>query len=172
MNALLSLEFSHSHVLTTRPEFRPLHYEHRGSMVHLHLWDTAGEERFRSVTRRYFRNSQIALLCYDITSQDTFDHVDDWAALVRDEAADARILLVGTKKDLETTIRVPLSLVAAKARECGYEFVETSSLTREGVAHLRALMAESAPAGVPAPVSALSIGADFAFHSWAPRRCC
>lgn len=67
----------------------------------LQIWDTAGQEHFRSVTRSYFRNAAGCLLVYDVTRRSTFLHLKDWLDDIRSQADDdISICLVGNKSDL------------------------------------------------------------------------
>ena len=73
----------------------------------LSLWDTAGQETYKSVTRSYFRGASGALLVFDITRRDTFIHVTDWLNDLRQIAEpEIVVVLVGNKTDL-----APASLV-------------------------------------------------------------
>ncbi|KAI1799267.1 ras-domain-containing protein [Daldinia bambusicola] len=66
----------------------------------LSLWDTAGQETYKSVTRSYFRGASGALLVFDITRRSTFDHVTDWLNDLRAIAdPDIVVILVGNKLD-------------------------------------------------------------------------
>ena len=69
--------------------------------IKLQVWDTAGQETYRAITRSYFRGATGALLVYDITRRETFEHVQDWLKELR-AAADPHIsiILVGNKCDL------------------------------------------------------------------------
>ncbi|KAI9807528.1 MAG: hypothetical protein M1825_005468 [Sarcosagium campestre] len=67
----------------------------------LSIWDTAGQETYKSVTRSYFRGASAALLVYDISRRPTFTHVTDWLADLRAIAEpDIVVILVGNKCDL------------------------------------------------------------------------
>ncbi|XXG97124.1 Ribulose bisphosphate carboxylase large chain [Hypoxylon texense] len=66
----------------------------------LSLWDTAGQETYKSVTRSYFRGASGALLVFDITRKATFSHVTDWLNDLRAIAdPDIVVILVGNKLD-------------------------------------------------------------------------
>ncbi|KAI0013317.1 GTP-binding protein rab2 [Xylariaceae sp. FL0662B] len=66
----------------------------------LSLWDTAGQETYKSVTRSYFRGASGALLVFDITRRATFQHVTDWLNDLRAIAEpDIVVILVGNKLD-------------------------------------------------------------------------
>ena len=68
------------------------------------IWDTAGEERFRTITKQYYKESQGLFLLYDITKKDTFDNLDKWIVSVIDSLGSDKskyiIFLLGNKLDL------------------------------------------------------------------------
>ena len=49
----------------------------------LQIWDTAGQESFRSITRSYYRGAAGALLVYDTTRRDSFEHLSPWLEVAR-----------------------------------------------------------------------------------------
>lgn len=68
----------------------------------IHIWDTAGEERFRTITKQYYKESQGLFLLYDLTKKDTFDNLDKWIVSVRESLGNDKyvIFLLGNKLDL------------------------------------------------------------------------
>lgn len=102
----------------------------------LSLWDTAGQETYKSVTRSYFRGASGALLVFDISRKSTFSHVTDWLNDLRQIAEpDIVVILVGNKADLAGERReVSAEEAAAWARQNGVlRYVETSAKTGEYV---------------------------------------
>lgn len=107
----------------------------------LSLWDTAGQETYKSVTRSYFRGASGALLVFDISRRPTFDHVTDWLNDLRQIAEpDIVVVLVGNKSDLaqdeegEGKREVTSAEAEEWARRNGVlEYVETSAKSGEGV---------------------------------------
>lgn len=74
----------------------------KASAVKLQIWDSAGQERFRSVTRSYYRGAAGALLVYDVTKRSTFESLPTWLADVRSLASDQlMVVVVGNKTDLD-----------------------------------------------------------------------
>ena len=72
------------------------------SNVKLQIWDTAGQESFRSITRSYYRGAICALLVYDVTRRETFQNLVRWMEEMLEHAYQRMtIVLVGNKKDLE-----------------------------------------------------------------------
>eukprot|EP01127_Copromyxa_protea_P011847 TRINITY_DN301_c0_g1_i1.p1 TRINITY_DN301_c0_g1~~TRINITY_DN301_c0_g1_i1.p1 ORF type:complete len:214 (+),score=51.98 TRINITY_DN301_c0_g1_i1:36-677(+) len=102
--------------------------------IKLQIWDTAGQESFRSITRSYYRGAAGALLVYDITRRDTFNHVSTWLEDARQHANDnITIILVGNKSDLEKSRQVTTQEGEDFARENGLLFLETSAKTAANV---------------------------------------
>ena len=68
----------------------------------MQIWDTAGEDRFRALTPIYYKNAAAVVLCYDITSSESFDSLSYWINEINNNSADANILisLVGNKVDM------------------------------------------------------------------------
>ena len=67
------------------------------------LRDTAGQERFNSITSAYYRSAKGIILVYDITKKETFDDLPKWMKMIDKYASeDAELLLVGNKLDCET----------------------------------------------------------------------
>ncbi|KAF3210065.1 hypothetical protein TWF192_011308 [Orbilia oligospora] len=106
-----------------------------GKKIKLQIWDTAGQEQYRSVTNSYIRNATGALLVYDITRKDTLSHVQRWLSDLRNLGEPhISIVLVGNKCDLADRRQVSTEEAAAWAKENGINFhAETSAKTGESV---------------------------------------
>uniref|UniRef100_A0A8C1WAV2 RAB2A, member RAS oncogene family n=1 Tax=Cyprinus carpio TaxID=7962 RepID=A0A8C1WAV2_CYPCA len=100
----------------------------------LSLIKTAGQESFRSITRSYYRGAAGALLVYDITRRDTFNHLTTWLEDARQHSnSNMVIMLIGNKSDLESRREVKKEEGEAFAREHGLIFMETSAKTASNV---------------------------------------
>ena len=103
-------------------------------MFKLQIWDTAGQESFKSITRSYYRGAAGALLVYDITRRDTFTHLTRWLEEVRQNGnPDMTIMLIGNKSDLDTRRQVSLEEGERFAKEHNLVFMETSAKTAYNV---------------------------------------
>lgn len=102
--------------------------------VKLQIWDTAGQESFRSITRSYYRGAAGALLVYDITRRETFNHLASWLEDARQHAtANMVIMLIGNKCDLAHRRSVSTEEGVQFAKENGLIFMETSAKTAQNV---------------------------------------
>ncbi|KAK6226371.1 Ras family protein [Colletotrichum tabaci] len=105
----------------------------------LSLWDTAGQETYKSVTRSYFRGASGALLVFDLSRKQTFQHVTDWLNDLRQIAEpDIVVILVGNKADLTQDENNKREVTKEEAEEWAkrngvFEYVETSAKSGENV---------------------------------------
>ncbi|KAL9393523.1 hypothetical protein Peur_012808 [Populus x canadensis] len=127
-------EFSLDSKATIGVEFqtRTLVIDHKS--VKAQIWDTAGQERYRAVTSAYYRGAVGAMLVYDITKRQTFDHIPRWLEELRSHAdKNIVIILIGNKSDLEDQRAVPTEDVNEFAQREGLFFLETSALQATNV---------------------------------------
>ncbi|KAK6120014.1 hypothetical protein DH2020_046254 [Rehmannia glutinosa] len=127
-------EFSLDSKATIGVEFqtRTLVIEHKS--VKAQIWDTAGQERYRAVTSAYYRGAVGAMLVYDITKRQTFDHIPRWLEELRAHAdKNIVIILIGNKSDLEDNRAVPTEDAKEFAQKEGLFFLETSALEATNV---------------------------------------
>ena len=83
----------------------------------LSLWDTAGQETYKSITRSYFRGASGALLVFDITRRSTFEHATSWLNDLRQIAEEAIVvILVGNKSDLAPSSTVTSGVANGEAQ--------------------------------------------------------
>jgi len=119
-----------SHQVTVGVEFGSKTVEVRGKKIKLQCWDTAGQDRFRSIVRSYYRGAAGALLVYDITRRESFEHVTNWLQEAQNSAdPDLVLTLVGNKCDRSKDRQVAYDEGHIFAQQNGLSFVETSAVT-------------------------------------------
>lgn len=97
-------------------------------MVRLQLWDTAGQERFRSLIPSYINDSQVAIVCYDITNKQSFENVSSWVEQARTIRGDqVTIIVVGCKIDMAEQRQVSTEEGQQLANDLKTMFHETSA---------------------------------------------
>lgn len=75
---------------------------HEGTRVKLQIWDTAGQEQYRSIAPMFYRGAHVCIVVYDITDRRTFDDVRSWLEeLGRMVSKETVIFVVGSKLDLD-----------------------------------------------------------------------
>ena len=96
--------------------------------IKLQIWDTAGQELFKSITRSYYRDAAGVMLVFDISKRDSFDHLTRWIKDIEIfSGKDANIILIGNKTDLENQRTVSTEEAIEFAKEYGIKYIETSA---------------------------------------------
>jgi len=92
--------FPDEHISTIGVEYKEKLITKDGFNIRLQIWDTAGEERFRSITKSIYKNTHGVLFVYDITQKDTFANVKHWIKDTENIDREIRGVIVGNKIDL------------------------------------------------------------------------
>lgn len=72
-----------------------------GTKIKLQIWDTAGQDKYKTITKNYYRNSQGVLIVYGLDSKDSFYSVRNWIEDLSETVNDGtQIMIVGNKSDL------------------------------------------------------------------------
>lgn len=106
-----------------------------GKRVKIQMWDSAGQETFRSITRSYYRGSAICMVVYDITDRLSFDAVSSWVEEVKNATGGTKpvICIVANMCDLAARRNVTTAEGKNLAAYHNAIFFETSAKTGEGV---------------------------------------
>ncbi|CAF0906459.1 unnamed protein product [Adineta ricciae] len=101
--------------------------------INLQIFDTAGQERYRSVTHSYYRDAHALLLLYDITSYSSFENISSWLSEIKEcTQNDIIIMLIGNKVDKSQRV-VSRESGERLARDFQISFLETSAKTGQNV---------------------------------------
>ena len=100
-----------------------------GKNIKLQIWDTAGQDRFRAITKNYYKGANGIILIYDVTNLQTYENVKNWINQIREEAnPNVVIYLAGNKVDVNEELRVVKTEEGQKiADEYNLTFYETSA---------------------------------------------
>lgn len=103
--------------------------------IRLQLWDTAGQEKYRSLAPMYYRQAQVALIVYDVTSRQSFDSIEKWRDEIEEKAQECvYIVLVANKIDCEDDRVISSNMGEAKTKELGINlYHETSAMNGTGI---------------------------------------
>ena len=128
-----------------------------GTVLKLDLWDTAGQERYRSLIPMYYKDAAVAVVVYDVTSQDSFVGAKEWVQEVKVHTSpDVLIVLVGNKLDLSPrTVR--RDIAADYAARCDLLYFEMSAKSGENVAETFQAIAREIYLVQSTPRSSLSL---------------
>lgn len=130
-------QFRHQHECTIGVEFGAKMVTINNKKIKIQIWDTAGQENFQAITRSYYKGAVGALVVYDITRKETFEHVSNWIEDIKEFGSkDVVIILVGNKSDLQDKRAVAFEEGKKLADEMGLLFLETSAKTSYNVAEV------------------------------------
>ena len=105
--------------------------------IKLKLIDTAGEEKYRSLSKSYFKNADVALFVFALDKPETFEHINDWITLFKENHSGVEKIpkyLVGSKNDLEQ--KVEQAKIDEFSKEIGYKYISTSSFNNNNIEYL------------------------------------
>jgi Ras-related protein Rab-2A len=127
-------KFNPEHEITIGCEFMAKNITVKDRNIRIQIWDTAGQETYRSITRTYYKSSTCAFIIYDVTDKKSFSNVSSWLDECKEMCyKDILICLVGNKTDLEDK-RVISKVEGQKfADDNGLLFFETSAKNGDNI---------------------------------------
>eukprot|EP00347_Sterkiella_histriomuscorum_P008383 403345307 len=138
LHRLTTNEFMEDHEVTVGVEFGTLLVKLESQVFKLQIWDTAGQESFKSITKIFYRGAHCIFFSYDITRQESFNSLNHWyEEVLAQSEPDIIMFLIGNKKDLESQREVSIERAEQFRREKGIHFFfETSARTGENVENI------------------------------------
>ena len=105
-----------------------------GQVIKVQLWDTAGQDRYRTIAKNYYKGSHGILLLYDVTKTSSFENIREWIKDIREEVYEkAIIFLIGNKIDKKDQIKIKTEDAKKLAEEFNIPFFEASAKSGENV---------------------------------------
>ena len=127
-------QFKDEYQLTIGVEFGAKNISINDKIYRIQIWDTAGQENFRSITRAYYKNSVCALVVYDITNRDSFNNISNWIEDCKNQSPKTIFMvLVGNKSDLSDKRVISIEEGRELAEKYNMIFFETSAKTGDNV---------------------------------------
>lgn len=112
--------------------------------IKMQIWDTSGEERFKSIAKNFYRGAQGVFLVYDITDKQSFIDVKEWITQIKENSdnEDIIIILIGNKSDLEKKRKVTPAEGEELSKENNIHFFETSAKKGNNIQEVFTCIAE------------------------------
>ena len=134
MSKYLKGQFMESSKATIGVEFHSKIFNHEGHKINAQMWDTAGQEKYKSISASYFKGSKGAFIVYDITKKDTFDSIEKWLNELKLNGDPGIVtFIIGNKNDLEEFRQVSKEEGEEKAKSFQCGFLETSALSGDNI---------------------------------------
>lgn len=101
--------------------------EDSNTVIKLNIWDTTGQEKFRSLTRQFYRDTDGAIIVFDLTSKQSFEQLSDWIEDLKSYGpGDAEIIIIGNKSDLVNERVIPQEDIISFVKD-DYSYFEVSA---------------------------------------------
>lgn len=145
LSRYITNEFNENHIPTIQVNYK-VKIENVNNETHakLNIWDTCGNEKFRAITRQYYKDAQGIILVYDISNRFTFESIDSWIEDIKNCApANSVVILTGNKSDLADKREVSYKEGKDKADEYGYLFNEVSAKNGDNILLIFANLSEA-----------------------------
>jgi len=144
-NAAVDLRFDQNSKSTVNALYVQKKMNILGKDYELRLWDTAGQEQYRALTKLFYKDSKVVIFVYDITNKKSFTDLKYWINEIKETLGDEPILgIVGNKYDLNEFQEVDENIAKKFAEENGMKFklVSTKNEPKSFKIFLRMLMKE------------------------------
>ncbi len=93
--------FKEEHQLTLGTEIYNFKVKINDKSINLQIWDTCGQEKYKSLIKNYYQNSSLAIIVYSVVDQQSFDEINEWYKQIKlNTSADCKIFLIANKVDL------------------------------------------------------------------------
>ena len=134
-NQAIRSKFLNNYHSTIGMEIYSLFLKIDNKIIKLQIWDTCGQEIYRSMITNFYRSSSLAIIVYSINQKDSFKDLDLWIKELRlNNSPDTKLILVGNKLDLEESREISYEEGKKFANDFGFiDFFETSAKTGENI---------------------------------------
>ncbi|CAL6018363.1 Rab1a [Hexamita inflata] len=131
LQRLLRNQFDPQTLSTAGAQFVQKAMNYNGKQIKLNLWDTAGQEKYRSLATMYYRNANAVLIIFDLTRQSSLDNVVYWYKQLQQAGISQNIIIVGNKADSVRKVRRADAELVAESLYCPY--FECSAKTGDSI---------------------------------------
>ena len=101
--------------------------EYKNFNIKLQIWDTSGEEKYRSITKNFYRNADGLFVVFDLTRKVTYERIKDWINEAEEYNKGIKKILIGNKLDLENKREVKKDSAENFAKKNNLKYIETSA---------------------------------------------
>ena len=126
INSIMGQKFSEEYEPSIGVDFFSKTIRYKGRLIKLQIWDSAGQEKFRSLIPNYIRGSSLIFLIFDVSKKESFQHLNEWIDFITN-IEKGNIVIVGNKIDLKENIEVTREEAEKFCSEKKYEYFEVSA---------------------------------------------
>ena len=126
INSIMDQKFSAEYEPSIGVDFFSKTIRYKGKLIKLQIWDSAGQEKFRSLIPNYIRGSSLIFLIFDVSKKDTFDHLNEWINFIKN-IENGNIVIVGNKIDLKDSREVSKEEAEKFCKQVKFDYFEVSA---------------------------------------------
>ena len=123
----ISNKFDDSSISTVGVDYMDKIIDYNKFKIKLQIWDTSGEEKFRTITKNFYRNADGLLVVFDLTKKESYDHIRSWINEAKENNDKLKTLLIGNKLDLKDERIVAIDVAKQFAEKNNLKYIETSA---------------------------------------------
>jgi Ras-related protein Rab-1A len=135
-------KYSELGIPTIGVDFKIKTFKVNNKYVKLQIWDTAGQDRFKSVTSSYYRGSHGIIIVFDVTNRYSFNNIQSWITQVYKYSINTNIILVGNKIDLESERQISYEEAKEYADSLEIPYLEVSVKNGTNIDNIFKLLSE------------------------------
>ena len=132
INTLLGQKFNEEYEPSIGVDFFSKTLKFKEKAIKLQIWDSAGQEKFKSLIPNYIRGASLIFLIYDITNKNSFTNLPFWVKFINN-IENTNIVIVGNKTDLENKRQISTEEAKNYCLENSFEFFEVSAKNGNGL---------------------------------------
>ena len=143
MTRFIENKFSEGYMTTSGIDLQTTDIQIKNKKIRIQLWDTAGQEKYKSITKNLFLKVMGAIIIYDITSEKSYINCKMWVQMIKEECGShMQIIIVGNKSDLNDQRKIDEEEVMNYAKEQNTQYIETSCKTGENIRKAVSILCE------------------------------
>ena len=143
MTRFIENKFSEGYMTTSGIDLQTTDIQIKNKKIRIQLWDTAGQEKYKSITKNLFLKVMGAIIIYDITSEKSYINCKMWVQMIKEECGShMQIIIVGNKSDLTDQRKIDEEEVMNYAKEQNTQYIETSCKTGENIRKAVSILCE------------------------------
>ena len=123
----ISNKFDDSSISTVGVDYMDKIIDYNKFKIKLQIWDTSGEEKFRTITKNFYRNADGLLVVFDLTKKESYDHIRSWINEAKENNDKLKTILIGNKLDLKDERIVAIDVAKQFAEKNNLKYIETSA---------------------------------------------
>ena len=127
INSIMGQKFSEDYEPSIGVDFFSKTIRYKGRLIKLQIWDSAGQEKFKSLIPNYIRGSSLIFLIFDVSRKLSYDHLTDWIKFITDIDNSGVIIIIGNKIDLKEKREVNNEEAEKFCKENKYDYFEVSA---------------------------------------------